>query len=52
MPMGLTQALKKGDSFPLTLSFETAGDVTVIVDVLGMGMGMGAKEAECADAQP
>ncbi|AMY72256.1 copper chaperone PCu(A)C [Frigidibacter mobilis] len=48
MLMGLTQALKKGDSFPLTLTFETAGDVTVTVDVLGMG----AKEAECPDAQP
>ena len=48
MLMGLTQALEKGDTFPLTLSFETAGDVTVIVDVLGMG----AKEADGADAQP
>ena len=48
MLMGLTQALKKGDSFPLILTFETAGDVTVTVDVLGMG----AKEADCPDAQP
>lgn len=48
MLMGLTQALKKGDSFPLTLTFETAGDVKLTVDVLGMG----AKEAECPDAQP
>jgi periplasmic copper chaperone A len=48
MLMGLTQALKKGESFPLTLTFQTAGDVTVTVDVLGMG----AKEAECPDAQP
>jgi copper(I)-binding protein len=48
MLMGLTQALKKGDSFPLTLTFETAGEVTVTVDVLGMG----AKGAECPDAQP
>lgn len=48
MLMGLTQALKKGDSFPLTLAFETAGDVTVTVDVLGMG----AKGADCPDAQP
>ena len=37
MLMGLTQALEKGDTFPLTLTFETAGDVTVNVDVLGMG---------------
>jgi periplasmic copper chaperone A len=48
MLMGLTQALEKGDSFPLTLTFQTAGEVTVTVDVLGMG----AKEAECPDAQP
>lgn len=48
MLMGLTQALEKGDTFPLTLTFQTAGDVTVTVDVLGMG----AKEAECPDAQP
>lgn len=48
MLMGLTQALEKGDTFPLTLMFETAGDVTVTVDV----MGMGAKAAECPDAQP
>lgn len=48
MLMGLTQALDKGDTFPLTLTFQTAGDVTVTVDVLGMG----AKEAECPDAQP
>jgi len=48
MLMGLAQALKKGDSFPLTLTFQTAGDVTVTVDVLGMG----AKGADCPDAQP
>ncbi len=29
MLMGLTQALADGDSFPLTLTFEQAGDVTV-----------------------
>jgi len=48
MLMGLTQALKKGDSFPLTLTFQTAGAVTVTVDVLGMG----ARASECSDAQP
>lgn len=48
MLMGLTQALEKGDSFPLTLTFQTAGEVTVAVDVLGMG----ARASECADAQP
>ena len=29
MLMGLTQALKDGDTFPLTLTFEQAGEVTV-----------------------
>jgi copper(I)-binding protein len=29
MLMGLTQALADGDTFPLTLTFEQAGDVTV-----------------------
>ena len=48
MLMGLTQALEKGDSFPLTLTFQIAGEVTVTVDVLGMG----ARASECADAQP
>jgi copper(I)-binding protein len=48
MLMGLTQALENGDSFPLTLTFQIAGEVTVTVDVLGMG----ARASECADAQP
>ncbi len=48
MLMGLTQALERGDSFPLTLTFQTAGEVTVTVNVLGMG----ARASECADAQP
>lgn len=48
MLMGLTQALATGDTFPLTLTFQTAGEVTVTVDVLGMG----AKGVECHDAQP
>lgn len=29
MLMGLTQALQDGDTFPLTLTFEQAGDITV-----------------------
>ncbi|OJY28871.1 MAG: hypothetical protein BGP11_02025 [Rhodobacterales bacterium 65-51] len=37
MLMGLTQALEKGDSFPLTLTFQSAGEVTVTVDVLALG---------------
>lgn len=48
MLMGLTQTLEKGDSFPLTLTFQTAGEVTVMVDVLGMG----ARASKCPDAQP
>ena len=36
MLMGLTAALKEGDSFPVTLTFETAGEVTVDADVLSM----------------
>lgn len=36
MLMGLTTALKEGDSFPVTLIFETAGEVTVNVDVLSL----------------
>jgi copper(I)-binding protein len=33
MVMGLTAVPKDGDSFPLTLSFEHAGDVTLDVTV-------------------
>lgn len=36
MLMGLTGPLKKGDVFPLVLSFEKAGDVQVIVEITGM----------------
>ena len=36
MLMGLTTALKDGDSFPLTLTFQNAGDITVPVEVLSM----------------
>jgi copper(I)-binding protein len=35
MLMGLETPLKKGDSFPLTLVFERAGEMTVRVEVLG-----------------
>lgn len=41
----LTQALKQGDSFPVTLTFEKAGDITVQVTTLSPG----AKVSECAD---
>ncbi|WP_290813860.1 DUF1775 domain-containing protein [Ferrovibrio sp.] len=37
MLIGLKQALKEGDSFPLTLTFEKAGSVTVIVPVQKAG---------------
>lgn len=46
MLMGLAAPLKKGDSFPLTLTFEKAGEVTVNVEVLPMT----AKEPACGDA--
>lgn len=46
MLMGLTAALKEGDSFPVTLSFEKAGDVTVNVDVLPLR----AEGPDCVDA--
>jgi periplasmic copper chaperone A len=44
MLMGLEKALKPGDSFELTLTFEKAGAVTVTVPVLTVGaMGPGAR---------
>lgn len=36
MLMGLSNPLTEGDVFPVTLSFEKAGDVTVHVDVTGL----------------
>ena len=36
MLMGLTTALQEGDSFPLTLTFQNAGEITVPVEVLSM----------------
>ena len=46
MLMGLTNALKEGDSFPVTLIFEKAGEVTMNVDVLSLR----AEGPDCADA--
>lgn len=46
MLMGLTTALKAGDRFPITLTFEEAGEVTVNVDVLPLR----AEGPDCADA--
>lgn len=37
MLIKLKHALKKGDSFPLTLHFAKAGDVTVEVQIMGVG---------------
>jgi periplasmic copper chaperone A len=37
MLMGLTTALEEGATFPVTLTFENAGDVTVEVEVLAIG---------------
>ena len=37
MLMGLATALKEGATFPVTLTFEKAGDVTVEVEVLAIG---------------
>lgn len=46
MLMGLTEALKEGDSFLLTLTFQNAGDITVPVEVLSMR----AEGPDCAHA--
>ena len=43
MLMGLTQKLEKGATFPVTLTFQKAGAVTVDVEILGLG----AKGPEC-----
>ncbi|MCB2100574.1 MAG: copper chaperone PCu(A)C [Rhodobacterales bacterium] len=44
MFMGLAAPFKEGETFPLTLTFEKAGDVTVTVSVKGAGaMGAGMK---------
>lgn len=46
MLTGLTAALRAGDKFPMTLTFEKAGDVTINVDVLPLR----AEGPDCADA--
>lgn len=46
MLMGLSVALKAGDRFPMTLTFEKAGEITVNVDVLPLR----AEGPDCADA--
>jgi copper(I)-binding protein len=47
MLMDLTAALKEGDSFPVTLTFERAGAVTVDVEVVSIR----AEGPSCEDAQ-
>ncbi|MBA4782148.1 MAG: copper chaperone PCu(A)C [Rhizobiales bacterium] len=46
MLMGLTMALKEGDSFPMTLSFQNAGEIVVNVEVLSLR----AEGPDCDDA--
>jgi periplasmic copper chaperone A len=36
MLMDLTAAFKEGDSFPVTLNFQTAGEITINVEVLSL----------------
>jgi copper(I)-binding protein len=48
MLMGMTQPLEQGATFPLTLTFESAGEITVSVDVLGAG----AEGQDCQVTQP
>lgn len=46
MLMDLTEALKEGDSFPMTLTFQSAGDITINVEVLSIR----AEGPDCATA--
>jgi hypothetical protein len=46
MLMGLTTALKEGDSFLVTLTFQNAGEITVPVEVLSIR----AEGPDCAHA--
>jgi periplasmic copper chaperone A len=45
MFIGLHKPFKKGDSFPVTLTFEKAGKQTVNVKVMGVGAMMGSEKA-------
>lgn len=51
MLMGLKQALVEGTSFPLTLTFEHAGTVTVDVTIGAVGA-QGASDEHATDAHP
>jgi copper(I)-binding protein len=46
MLMGLTATLAEGDSFPVTLTFQNAGEVVVNVEVLSLR----AEGPDCAHA--
>lgn len=46
MLMGLSRKLNEGESFPLTLVFESAGEVAVEVPVLGPGATGPARERQ------
>ncbi len=46
MLMGLTATLAEGDSFPVTLTFQNAGEIVVNVDVLSLR----AEGPDCAHA--
>lgn len=46
MLMGLTAALREGDSFPVTLTFQNAGGIDVNVEVLSLR----AEGPDCNDA--
>ena len=44
MLVGLKAPLKEGDSFPMTLKFEKAGEVTVVVKVQAVSEGPSAHQ--------
>lgn len=44
MLTGLGEELEQGDTFPMTLTFEEAGDVTVTVDVVAPGQDTDTEE--------
>lgn len=44
MLLGLSHALKKGESFPMTLHFAKAGKVTIEVRIMGVGASNGGMD--------
>ncbi|WP_119167178.1 copper chaperone PCu(A)C [Algihabitans albus] len=51
MLIGLKQPLVAGESFPMTLTFEQAGEVTVEVSVEAMGSDMGGHDHSATPTQ-